>query len=273
MERMILLTILAFSVASQAACTQKEDVPRPNTEVTSSTENKSWKLVWTDEFDGMSIDSQAWSPVSKNPGVDWCHYMAPNRKDLAYIDNGQLVLLGKVDGNTFVTGGVMSQGKKAFKCAKFEIRAKFNSIQGFWPAIWLMPDPWWVSWPDGGEIDIMEHINHESKVSQTVHSKYTQNVSKSEPNHSKSASINPAQWNTYAVEVYSDVIIMYVNGEKTLSYPKMSDKQDQYPFSDYPYYLILSNQLEGEWAGNVTNPSDLPSELRIDWVKVYEFVP
>ena len=43
---------------------------------------------------------------------------------------------------------------------------------------------------------------------------------------------------------------------------------NQFPFSELPFYFILSNQVGGGWVGPAVE-ADLPTELRIDWVKVY----
>lgn len=281
MNRVFLLAAVLALLScgkSQADNTTPQSTPTtPTTPPTPTPEpepepDDGWELVWEDNFDGTSINSANWSRVPYGT-PDWQNMMAPKRADLAYVENGELVLLGKVNDHsgsettTYVTGGVQSQNKKYFKLAKFEARVKFNSIQGFWPAVWLMPNGN-VQWPKGGEIDIMEHINLEGIAYQTIHSYYTLNVDDS--GHSASKTIQRDDWNTYAVEIFEDKICMYVNGTKTLTYSKKEGVANQWPFATYSYYLILSNQLEGSWAGNVTAPAKLPSELRVDWVRAYQ---
>lgn len=240
----------------------------------SCTHEEGWKLVWTDNFDGPAIDKNVWSRIELGKS-DWNNMMSL-REDLAYIEDGQLVLLGKVndgsssDTTAFVTGGVRSNGKKSFSMARFEIRAKFNCVNGFWPALWLMPD---CKMQDGdyAEIDIMEHLDSDDFAYQTVHSRYSLDVSRTEPlNHGK-GDINKDDWNIYAAEVYQDSICTYTNGVKTMTYPRIEGKEKQFPWPDYPFFFILSNQLEGNWVGKVTDPSQLPSELRVDWIKVYQW--
>ena len=98
------------------------------------TKEPGWKLVWTEDFNGPAIDETIWERVPNGKG-DWNNMMSL-REDLAFIEDGQLVLLGKIndgssnDTTAFVTGGIKSVGKKSFKMAKFEIRAKFNDVQG-----------------------------------------------------------------------------------------------------------------------------------------------
>lgn len=230
-----------------------------------------WQLVWTEDFDGPAIDDAVWSRVP-NQKSDWSNMMSL-RQELAYIDSGALVLLGEVadpskgDTTAYVSAGVWSLGKKSFVLPKVEIRAKFNSVQGFWPALWLMPDTP-VKDGDYAEVDIMEHTNLDGFVYQTVHSRYTLNGNKQIP-PSATAGIDPADWNIYACEMYPDSVCLFTNGIKTLTYPRVEGEAMQFPWADYPFYLILSNQLEGGWVGKIADPADLPTELRIDWIKVY----
>ena len=242
--------------------------------LTACTQKGEWTLVWTENFDGPSIDDSTWTRVDTGKS-DWNDMMSL-REDLAFIEDGQLVLLGKVNDGTggdttaFVTGGIHSKGKQSFQLAKFEIKAKFNSADGFWPALWLMPDAV-LPEPVYAELDIMEHLNQDAFVYQTVHSYYSLKVDGDNPPHYSTGTINPDDWNVYGVEVYRDSICMYTNGAKTLSYPRIAGKEHQFPWPDYPFFLILSNQLGGNWVGAVDKPEQLPSELRIDWIKVYQW--
>ncbi len=229
--------------------------------------NDGWELVWEENFDEPQIDTTVWTRIPKG-GSDWNDMMSL-REDLAYIEDGQLVLLGKIGGEgdetPYVTGGVWSPGKKSFCGARVEIKAKFNSVNGFWPALWLMPDCKLPA-PEYAEIDIMEHLSHEDITYQTVHSRYT--LDGAEEPHSGTAPIDREGWNIYAAEVYRDSVCLYTNGEKTLAYPRIEGAEHQFPWPDYPFYFILSNQIGGAWVGPVS-PEEMPSELRVDWIKVY----
>ena len=77
------------------------------------------------------------------------------------------------------------------------------------------------------------------------------------------------KWNVYATEIWPDSVRLFVNDVLTLTYPRVEGKEKQFPWPDYPFYIILSNQLGGNWVGAVNKPEELPSELRVDWVKVY----
>ena len=78
-----------------------------------------------------------------------------------------------------------------------------------------------------------------------------------------------SDWNDM-MSLRPDSICLFINDCKTLTYPRVQGKDYQFPWADCPFYIILSNQLGGQWVGPVNKPEQLPSELRVDWIKVYE---
>jgi beta-glucanase (GH16 family) len=231
-----------------------------------------WKLVWGDEFDGTQLDTLIWSKIPRGTS-DWNRHMSPD-SSLFEVSNGTLKLRGILnpdrltDPSLYLTGGVYTKDKRTLTWGRVEVRAKLPQAKGCWPAIWMMPET--GRWPDAGEIDIMEHLNFDRFVYQTVHSYYTYvlGIKDNPPSHG-TASIDPDGFNTYAVEKRDDKLIFYVNGNKTFEYPRIStDKEGQYPFTT-PYYLLVDMQLGGSWVGDV-DATQLPVEMEVDWVRVYE---
>lgn len=229
-----------------------------------------FQLIWEDEFNGTEIDTTKWSRISEgNP--DWKKHMTTD--DQVYdVSDGFLYLKGIVnpntqsDSRTYLTGGVWTRDKFNFTYGKVEVRAKMDSSQGCWPAIWLLGSTnEYGGWPDFGEIDIMEHLNFDSFIYSTIHSN-----TKSSPN-SKTASVNPGEFNTYGVEWYPNRIVFTINGATTFTYYKETGADwHQWPF-DRDFHIIISQQLGGAWVGSV-DPSQLPVEYVIDYVKYYEYI-
>lgn len=235
-----------------------------------------WQLVWEENFDGNELDTTVWSKIPRPKHVSpWNKYMSPH--DTLYsVSNGKLTLWGirntvaPNDTAPYLTGGVYSKGKKTFGLGKIEIRAKLNGAQGAWPAFWMLTDE--KPYPQGGEIDIMEHLNFEDIVYHTVHSHYTINLEEKEPGKGGSSPINLDEYNVYTLERYQDSIVFYVNDNKAerFVYPRIeTDKEGQFPFADHEFYLLLDMQLGGDWVGAI-NPDDLPVNMSIDWVRFYE---
>lgn len=139
-----------------------------------------YKLVWKDNFKGNTYDNNSWSKISRGK-PDWCKKMSDDDR-LYDVKDGLLILRGcvndgsyqyegKTDTARYVTGGLFTKGKRFIGYGKVEVRARLGCAQGAWPAIWMLPEK--GGWPDNGEIDIMEHLNHDSIAYQTVHSYYT----------------------------------------------------------------------------------------------------
>lgn len=239
-------------------------------------ENRRYALVWHDEFDGDALDKSVWSKIWRGR-ANWMIHMSSNER-LYALEDGDLVLRGMVndflpkDTADFLTGGVWSRNRKAFGFGRVEVRAKFDVAYGFWPAIWMMPQVnQSIDWPYGGEIDIMEHFRDNPYVNNTVHSHYTYHLGKrNRPSHVAYPKYNEGEYNTYGMERFHDSLVFFVNGKRTLNYPRYRKGVDgQFPFDLQDYYLILDAQL-GRDRSPYIDTAKLPVELRIDYVRYYE---
>lgn len=254
-----LLKISFFLLVILSACSVTSRLPKKH-------------LLWEERFDGQGMfDVNHWTKIPRGTSP-WNKYMSDYDSCYALRD-GKLVLKGLVnhglpnDTARFLTGGVYTKDKVSFGFGRWEIRAKLNGAKGAWPAFWLLPQD--GKWPGGGEIDIMERLNHDSIAYQTVHSHYTYDLKINDPKPGATGKIAPDDFNTYAVELYPDSLVFYINDTKTFSYPRVeTDKEGQFPFRDHQYYLLLDMQLGGSWVGPV-HPEELPVEMEIDWVRFY----
>ena len=236
-----------------------------------------WKLVWEENFDQPEqIDTTTWSKIPRGTS-DWNNYMSDYDSCYALSD-GNLVLRGLVnyslptDTAPYLTGGVYTKGKVGFSDGRLEIRAKLHGATGAWPAFWLLPEH--EKWPDGGEIDIMERLNNDTLAYQTVHSTYTYTLGiKDNPRQGATGPIDRDAYNLYAVEMYPDSLVFFINDTHTFTYPRIeTDKEGQFPFAHKDFYLLLDMQLGGSWVGGV-DPADLPVQMEIDWVRFYRKDP
>lgn len=265
----IILLLSAF-IGLVNSCSEKEK-QKANTQQPSTATQ--WKLTWQDEFDRDDIfATDIWSKISRNPNIDWRNTMSDD-ESLFDITDGNLILSGKMntdlqkDSSQYITGGVYTINKKYFEPGKIEVRCKLEGTKGSWPAIWMLPKT--AKWPTGGEIDILERLNYDSFVYQTVHSSYTQKYKNHK--HSTTHAINPDDYNIYGVEWDDKAVKFYVNNQLTYTYERDVSKENegQYPFTNEPYYLLIDMQLGGKWVGEV-EPFDKPVKMYIDWVRYYQ---
>lgn len=233
-----------------------------------------WVLDWQDTFDAPEIDWNVWSKIPRGK-ANWNDTMSPV-DSLYEIRDGILILHGIVNPDTvsdpspYLTGGLWTRGKKEFQPGRFEVRARLHAAKGSWPAIWMLPfDETKHPYPHGGEIDLIERLNHDDFVYQTVHSPFTLTEGRpDEPVHYTTAKIDPDGWNVFAVELHPESVEFFVNGVHTHTYPMVNGgAEEQFPYY-VPQHLLIDMQLGGSWVGEV-DPSQLPVTMEIDWVKHY----
>ena len=234
------------------------------------------EVIFEDDFinDTGIPDEDKWVLCEKSTS-NWARYLSESY-DQAYTKDGSLYLIGEKENGEYLTGGIETRGKFDFEHGVVQCRARFVSMpMGGHTGIWMMPSPPAEQWPKSGEIDIMEHLNKEDIVYETVHSWYADDMGyKDDPKSQNEVSINKEDWNIYGVEWNSEKITYTVNGDKYLEYPNLHLEGEngdyQWPFN-HPFYLILSQSLggEGTWAGQIDD-SELPAIFEIDWIRVLQ---
>ncbi len=253
---------------------------------------KNWELIWSDEFNGVSLDSTYWSKQNKGR-ANWSNTAIADHRVIEVSDgtlklkgiknpnsNVDLSTVANIDTSTVWTGAIRSQNKVGFKYGKIEIRAKLDRAPRAWPAIWLMPTrSLYGGNPDSGEIDIVEHLNLDPYYYSTIHTQYN-TVHRDDPERYTIEKTNEGVWNVHAVEWYEDKIVFLRNGTKYHTFNKGDhvkiDNLLRWPF-DQEFYVILSQQIGGSWVdgearskGLVLEDSDLPITLEIDYVRIYK---
>lgn len=234
------------------------------------------ELLFEDDFEGDAFDDTKWGYEPKDVSA-WNYYVVQDAEHVQ-VKDGNLWVRATWDAATSTpkTGAVSTHGKFSFTYGEIQVRAKFvRAGQGGWPAIWMMPETALISgWPDCGELDIMERLNNETKYYSTVHMNNTYR-----PNpYTITPTMDPSGYNVYGMKKSPNKIEFYLNGEKTLTMEKPADANEivKWPF-ETDFYLILNQACADQgksgmsfWPGLVTDPSALPYEMAVDWVKVYK---
>ena len=254
------------------------NVPYANIQGDESIHSSEWELVWMDDFSREELDATKWTRCVRGE-ADWQNTMSDDPR-LLKIEDGVLHLLGIVNDDTgsdpspYLTAGITGRGKFEFQYGKVRIRARLQGAQGAWPALWMLGAE--GGWPGCGEIDLMERLNFDDMVHQTVHSEYTLHIDKTNrPRKTRTTRINPDEWNIYGCIWDAGKIVFTINDEPTFTYPRVPEKgEKQWPF-DRPFFFKFSMQIGGDWVNRAgpTNPGHYPAGMEVDWVRVYQRKP
>lgn len=239
-------------------------------------------LVWSDEFNGNEVDPAKWVFDTSRNKAGWYNgelqYYAEGPRN-ARVANGKLVIEARRErlpqlrdwgGQDYTSAKIMTKGLASWTYGFFEVRAKLPCARGTWPAIWMLPNK--GGWPEGGEIDIMEHVGSDPNVIHgTVHtelfthSKGTQRGAKTRLPTSCTA------FHIYQLDWRPDWITVGIDGR---AYMRVrNDKpggRGAWPF-DAPFYMILNLAIGGNWAGaKGIDDAALPQRLEVDYVRVWQ---
>jgi beta-glucanase (GH16 family) len=239
-------------------------------------EQRNWQLVWSDEFDGAageSPDPSNWTYDIGTGQDGWGNQELQSYTDspenVSMDGEGNLVITARQSGNNFTSARIKTQGLFEQQYGRFEARLKTPYGPGMWPAFWMLGaniDE--VSWPQCGEIDIMELRGQEPHI---IHgSIHGPGYSGGSP-ITKEFSLRNARFDTefhiFAIEWDQDKIDFFVDD---FLYQRIvrSDAPGEWVF-DQPFFMILNVAVGGNYVGFPTTGTPFPQKMTIDYVRVY----
>jgi len=231
-------------------------------------DNNNWALVWSDEFNGTSLNQQFWSYNigSGGWGNNELQYYTNNSNNIQ-VNNGSLKIIARnenINGSNYSSGRIITNNLMEFKYGKIEARIKIPNGQGIWPAFWMLGANFeTVSWPQCGEIDIMEHVNNENLSNSTVHWKYNSNHS------SKGSSIpfDKNQFHDFGAIWSSNSIIFTLDGHAFYEFPFSTNNTAA--IFQQPFFLLLNVAVGGNWPGNPNGTTIFPATMEVDYIRIY----
>lgn len=244
-----------------------------------------YKLVWAEEFDGSSLNTDDWNiEVNGAGGGNGEAQYYTDRAENLRVEEGCLIIEARKEeylGKNYTSARIQTKGKHEFAYMKVEARIWLPSGQGTWPAFWLLGNK--GSWPTCGEIDIMEHVGSQpTMISHALHTRQTNGTKGNNWSARKYIDGMEGSWHTFGVEVLEyymftrDAIRFSIDGEETAftSEPKNEHDFEVWPFYnsssyDNKFYIILNLALGGSWGGSI-NTDIFPVQMKVDWVRVYK---
>ncbi|HWF16134.1 MAG TPA: glycoside hydrolase family 16 protein [Acidimicrobiales bacterium] len=258
-----------------------------------------WHCTLDDEFNGSSLDSNTWSPMTTY-GSDY--KTGPLLSKVCYVNSPQTIsesggylnlsviqtpqsnsCPGTVDTSetNFLGGMVDSFQKFSQQYGFFEARASMppSNVPGLQATLWLYPEneTLYGPWPDSGEIDYAEwYSEYPNNDVPAVH--YP--GANSDPNAQSDTCVisgqSPAgQFHTYALLWTPTTMTTYYDGVPCMTdvygphvaYPDAAPG----PFNQ-PFFLNFTAAL-GDSNGNGYEPgrTPLPATLQVDWMRVWQY--
>ena len=249
---------------------------------------RDFELVWSDEFDGDSLDAAKWEghycngeTASVRHGSYWHTDMAAVKDGCLHISTRYYPEGYKGNGKpgwytcAFDTNGLYLQ-----KYGYFEVRCILPKGSGIWSAFWMLCDGMSTvgnGGTDGAEIDIFEApyygTDHPRRVSSNVHyDGYGKDLRSTNVCEPYILLNDPYEtFNTYGLEWNENEYIFYVNGIET-------GRTDFGGPSQTPEFMLLSVEVGGNgavpgqsWGGSTLTIAEQPTDFIIDYVRAYQY--
>ena len=234
-----------------------------------------YKLVWSDEFNTPGLPDKAnWSyDIGGNGwGNHELEYYTDSRMENARVENGNLVIEARKEafgGKAYTSARLLSKTKAQFTYGIFEIRAKIPHGNGTWPAIWTLSahDP--LTWPQDGEIDIMEAIGSNPNVIYgTCHNQAFHGATGK--GGTTTIALSPDSFHIYKIEWTADAINWYVDDNNYYTYVNPHNGNDSWPYYN-DFFVILNVAVGGDFGGQKgVDDSAFPQKMLVDYVRIYQ---
>lgn len=267
MNRIKQIVLIVFLITN-LFCISSCDQPEP----------RNMELVWEDEFEGQNIDTSKWTH-QLGDGSQYGLWGWGNgelqyyKEENLTLSEGYATITAKIEqvgSNNYTSSRIVTDDKFTFRYGKVEARIKTVDGQGFWPAFWLLPSN--GEWPCDGEIDIMEQWSS-SNTNVTTGAIHLGNCPYDNEQH-QYLSFNELgeesfanNFHVYGIQWEPDYVGWYVDDLLVFEVrPEDFNSSYVWPFNENEWYIILNLAIQNSGPNAQTV---FPSEMQIDWVKVY----
>lgn len=234
------------------------------------------ELVWSDEFDGASLNAQKWMPEIKDVWYNNELQATTNSRSNLTVTSGNLVITAQREayrGRDYTSARIVTKGLRDFTFGRIDVRAKLPKGKGIWPAIWMLgSNDSQVKWPACGEIDIMELRGSTPQVN--ISTLHFGNSVATKPQPLSTTYTLPGggdfsqDFHTFSLIRGQDKIEWYVDGVKYFTTTQA--QASPYPFNN-PFYLILNVAVGGDFDGNPDGTTSFPQQMLVDYARYYKY--
>jgi beta-glucanase (GH16 family) len=244
-----------------------------------------WVLVWSDEFDGDSINTAVWTYDIGSGSNGWGNrelQYYTDRSENAYIEDGNLVIESRqesFEGSAYTSARLKTEGLQSFRYGRIEASIRLPQGQGMWPALWMLGSNFsTVGWPYSGEIDIMEMVGGpqdpasgrgDRVVHGTIHwfdEDKDLKVSDGGAFASRAGAFSD-DFHVFAIEWDPQYIHWFVDDEHYHSVTISEDSMAEFQRS---FFLLINLAVGGNWPGSPDESTIFPQRMYVDYIRYYQ---
>ncbi len=238
---------------------------------------KAQELIWSDDFDGPAGQAPSAANWAYDIGTNWgnnqLEWTTDRTENISLDGSGNLRITAREEnfqGCAYTSGRIVTRGLFEPTYGRFEARIKLPVGEGIWPAFWLLgANISEVSWPQCGEIDIMEYRGQQPFINfGSAHgpgysggAAWTQLYTLPAGGFNDDFHVFTVEWSANRIDwmvdgiVYNTLLAGQQNGEWVF---------------DHPFYIILNVAVGGNFVGAPTECTRFPQTMLVDWVRVWQ---
>lgn len=270
-NKILILSAVATIVFAFSSCEKKAEQSLPN---------RQYQLVWSDEFTGnagATPDTSKWVADIGTGSLGWgnneLQYYTSRASNLQLDGNGNLNIIARQEsfaGSGFTSARIKTQGKFSYGYGRYEARIKTPTGPGIWPAFWMLGSNInTASWPQCGEIDILEQKGNQSHITYgTVHGPGYAGGNSIGKTYALQNGKFDADYHIYAVEWGADYIDFFVD-DYLYQRVTPNDVTGDWVFNQN-FFIILNIAVGGNFVGFPTTGTPFPQTMSVDYVRVYK---
>lgn len=257
-----ILSLIIFIFLMNGCSNKLRNSPLPENSALSQEifypEEKGYKLVWGDNFDGNEIDTTKWRYRGTGP-----RRIGYNDPLMVKVEDGNLLLMYDIRKDSIMAGAIGTQESYMTTYGYFECRAKMQKSQGPWAAFWLQ-SPLISKGEDpgkfGAEIDVFEYMKeYGDTMTHAIHWAYGPNQKSSGRLLSALKGLSEG-FHTFALEWTPEKYAIYMDG---LKFHECTEG-----LSHVSEYMILSMEIPSTLEQ--LKKACAPDTFIVDYVKVYK---
>lgn len=244
------------------------------------------ELLWEQTFtqaDGTRPDSAAWThdigdgseagiPGWGNQEREWYTDTAAETRDGKLVFTATKLeqpsdLVAYYGPAEWTSAKIHTKGKVEIQYGRVEATVKAPTGNGTWPAFWMLgTNIAEVTWPECGEIDILEMRGRDPKtLVSTVHGPgyFGDNGSGTEI---PVPALNEG-FHTFGIDWLEDEIVWHFDGKPFHRVTPESVAPNRWAFN-HPHYIIMNLAMGGGFTGDI-DPELTHAEMQVESVRVY----